>query len=71
MARYILRRRLEQCREAMTDRLQAGRSITAIATGFGFKSITHFSRAFRERYRLTPREFRQTNRSDDATRRLK
>ena len=59
IARYIWRRRLEQCREALADRLQAGRSITAIASGFGFNSIAHFSRAFRARYGVAPREFRQ------------
>jgi AraC-like DNA-binding protein len=66
IGRYILRRRLEQCREALLDRLQIGRSITAIAFGFGFNSMPHFSRVFRERYGVSPRDFRHGTRSNVA-----
>jgi AraC family transcriptional activator of tynA and feaB len=33
-------------------------SIATIAFSHGFKSQAHFSRVFRERYGMTPREFR-------------
>jgi AraC family transcriptional activator of tynA and feaB len=70
IARFVLRRRLERCREALVDPLQAGRSITAIAFGFGFNSIAHFSRVFREHYGVTPREFRHDCRPDPKARRV-
>jgi len=59
VARYILRRRLEECSRALTVQSQRGRTVTAIAFDFGFNSPTHFGRVFRARYGLTPREFRR------------
>lgn len=61
VARYILRRRLEECARALTSQSQRKRTITSIAFDFGFSSATHFGRAFRSRYDLTPREYRQRN----------
>jgi AraC-like DNA-binding protein len=59
VARYILRRRLEECSRAMTAASQRGRTVTAIAFDYGFNSPTHFGRVFRARYGMTPREYRQ------------
>ena len=59
VARYILRRRLEECSRALTIPSQRGRTVTAIAFDYGFNSPTHFGRVFRVRYGITPREFRQ------------
>ena len=59
VARYILRRRLEECSRALTIPSQRGRTVTAIAFDYGFNSPTHFGRVFRARYGITPREFRQ------------
>jgi AraC-like DNA-binding protein len=59
VARYILRRRLEECSRALTIPSQRGRTLTAIAFDYGFNSPTHFGRVFRARYGVTPREFRQ------------
>lgn len=58
IAKYILRRRLEQCSRALADPSQRGRTVTAIAFDYGFNSPTHFGRVFRARYRATPREYR-------------
>jgi AraC-like DNA-binding protein len=58
-ARYILRRRLEECARALADPLQRAHSVTDIAFGYGFNSLAHFSRAFRAHHGLTPREYRQ------------
>jgi AraC-like DNA-binding protein len=58
VARYILRRRLEDCARALTLPALRGRSLTAIAFDHGFNSSTHFGRVFRERYGLSPREYR-------------
>ena len=56
LARYILRRRLEECARALTAPQQR-RSVTAIAFLYGFKSATHFGRAFRDRYGVTPGKY--------------
>ena len=59
VARYILRRRLEECSRALTVQSQRGRTVTAIAFDYGFNSPTHFGRVFRARYGVTPRDFRR------------
>jgi AraC-like DNA-binding protein len=59
VARYILRRRLEECSRALTSPSQRGRTLTAIAFDHGFNSPTHFGRVFRARYGCTPREYRR------------
>lgn len=56
LARYILRRRLEECARALTAPQQR-RSVTEIAFLYGFKSATHFGRAFRDRYGVTPGKY--------------
>lgn len=61
VARYILRRRLEECARALTSQSLRKRTITSIAFDYGFSSATHFGRAFRSRYDLTPREYRHRN----------
>jgi len=58
VARYILRRRLEESSRALRLASQRGRTVTAIAFDYGFNSPTHFGRVFRERYGMTPREYR-------------
>ena len=56
LARYILRRRLEECARELTAP-QRRRSITEIAFLYGFKSATHFGRAFRDRYGVSPGKY--------------
>ena len=56
LARYILRRRLEECARELAA-TQRRRSITEIAFLYGFKSATHFGRAFRERYGVSPGKY--------------
>lgn len=58
---YILRRRLQECHRALADRMQAHRSITTVAFSYGFNSLPHFCRKFREVYGLTPRDFQRAN----------
>jgi AraC-like DNA-binding protein len=67
VARYILRRRLEECARALTSQSQRKRTITSIAFDYGFSSATHFGRAFRSRYDLTPREYRHRNLASNRT----
>jgi len=59
IARYILRRRLEECARELTTPLRR-RSITEIAFLYGFKSATHFGRAFRDRYGVSPGKYPHT-----------
>jgi AraC family transcriptional activator of tynA and feaB len=61
ISRYILRRRLEECAIAITDRQQSLRSITTIAFEHGFSSLSHFSRAFQGRYDASPARFRKAH----------
>jgi len=58
LERYIWDARLERCRAALLG-AQAGRlSLSQVAFSCGFNSSSHFSRAFKQRYGMTPREFR-------------
>jgi AraC-like DNA-binding protein len=59
VGRYLLRRRLEECARALLASPQLGRTIAAIAFDHGFTSPTHFGRVFRDRYGMTPREYRE------------
>lgn len=59
-ARLIWDRRLERCREEMADPAMASRSITEIAHLWGFSDSQHFSRAFKQRFGVTPRDYRNS-----------
>lgn len=51
-------RRLERCRNDLADPLRARDQVAEIAMRWGFGDMPHFSRAFRERFGLSPREYR-------------
>lgn len=57
-SRYLLERRLERCHEALQSKAGRSCSTTEIAFRWGFNDMSHFSRVFRRRYGLSPREFR-------------
>ena len=59
VTQYILRRRLEKCRAALADPLLAGLSLTHICSEYGFRSLPHFSRLFRDEYGMAPRDYRR------------
>ena len=59
VGRYLLRRRLEECARALAASVQLGRTVAAIAFDHGFSSPTHFGRVFRQRFGMTPREYRE------------
>jgi AraC-like DNA-binding protein len=59
VAGYILRRRLEACCRSFDDRANSHRSITEIALGFGFSSMAHFSRVFRQHVGVAPSDYRR------------
>lgn len=59
VAKWILDRRLERCRRDLESPLFSGSSISSIAYAWGFSSNAHFSRSFRARFGVSPREFRR------------
>src|SRR5262249_24383264 len=56
--RYLLRRRIERCREDLADAHKAHRTIADIAFAWGFSDVSHFGRAFKAAFGLAPREWR-------------
>ena len=58
ISRLIWDRRLEHCRRALLDPQLEKASITEIALDRGFKDSQHFSRAFKQRFGLCPRDYR-------------
>lgn len=58
-ARYIWECRLQACCRDLRDPRLAARPLADIAYGRGFSDAAHFSRAFRERFGCSPREWRQ------------
>jgi AraC-like DNA-binding protein len=57
-AQYVARRRLLQCRAALTSPVGAGRSVADIAFGWGFNSLATFYRAFEREFGLPPAALR-------------
>ena len=55
---YIWVRRLERCKADVINPALNYLSITEIAMSWGFSNLSHFSRAFRERFGMTPRDAR-------------
>jgi AraC family transcriptional regulator, positive regulator of tynA and feaB len=56
---YIWERRLEAAAKRLSDPACGHLSIGMLAYGCGFSTQAHFSRRFRERYGMSPREYRQ------------
>ncbi len=56
---YIRLRRLERCKLDLVSPRHGDQSISSICFRWGFNGSAHFSRAFRQQYGVSPREFRQ------------
>jgi AraC-like DNA-binding protein len=65
---YLRTRRLERCRTDLSSPQHARLSISEICFRWGVNGSAHFSRAFRDQYGLSPREFRRGG--DDRAREL-
>jgi AraC family transcriptional regulator, positive regulator of tynA and feaB len=67
VTQYIQRRRLEECARALIAAPLRARLVTEIAFDYGFNSLTHFGRVFRNQFGLTPSEYRRAAREPVAT----
>jgi len=63
VAHYILSRRLERSRVALSNPLLTSRSLTRISGEQGFRGLAHFSRVFREAYGMSPSDYRDAART--------
>lgn len=59
VATWIRHQRLEHIRRELRDPLNAGASITAVASRWGFPDAAHFSRTFRDAYGQSPSIWRR------------
>jgi AraC-like DNA-binding protein len=55
----VMEQRLQAAARSLRDPLQAGRRIAEIAFAWGFNDLSHFNRAFKTRFGLTPGEMRR------------
>lgn len=60
-AAYILGERLARIGAALAHPSLRSRTIWQVAESFGFKDPSHFSRVFRNRYGMTPRDWREAH----------
>jgi AraC family transcriptional activator of tynA and feaB len=58
VSRYFWQRRLIRCAEALRDPSQAHRSIAEVCFSYGFSSSSHFGRLFKDRFGVTPVDYR-------------
>jgi AraC-like DNA-binding protein len=56
---WIRGRRLEHCRRDLTDPALHERTVSTIGSRWGFIDATHFGRAFKIQYGVTPSEYRR------------
>lgn len=63
---YIRARRLSAALRVLLDVRMEGRSVASVGDAFGFSDATDFSRAFRQRYGLSPRAARHYGRPPAA-----
>ncbi|ETN83550.1 transcriptional regulator, AraC family [Necator americanus] len=56
---YLRQRRLERCCSDLANRQYGHLSISDICFRWGFNDAAHFSHAFRDRYGLSPRQYRR------------
>jgi AraC family transcriptional regulator, positive regulator of tynA and feaB len=60
-------RRLEQAANDLLDPRFAAKTVTQIAFAAGFEDVAHFTRAFKRRYRMPPREWRNRGSAASVT----
>ena len=60
--RWVRENRLEGCAIALRDPNQRAFNVSEIAYTWGFNDLSHFNKAFRARFNMTPREWRHEQR---------
>ncbi|HEF5870457.1 TPA: helix-turn-helix domain-containing protein [Burkholderia cenocepacia] len=58
LMRYVWRMRLERCAEELATPHFSFLRVSDVALRWGFNDMSHFSRAFKERFNTSPREWR-------------
>jgi AraC family transcriptional regulator, positive regulator of tynA and feaB len=58
LERFIMRRRLQRCRQALEDPAQTHRPVGDIAYACGFSDVSHFARRFKTQFGCSPSECR-------------
>jgi AraC-like DNA-binding protein len=56
---YVQMQRLERCKRDLADPASQARHIGEIAFAWGFNDLAHFSRIFKQRFGVSPREWRE------------
>ena len=59
VATWIRTQRLEGARRELRDPLHAGKSVSAVASRWGFLDAAHFSRTFRDAFGVSPSDWRR------------
>jgi AraC-like DNA-binding protein len=65
---WIRTRRLERCRRDLVDPALRSKPVSSVGARWGLADPSRFSRLFRERFQLTPREYRLRHSSDELLR---
>jgi AraC-like DNA-binding protein len=63
LAEWVMAKRLEGARHALTQHSAQSTTIRAVARAWGFADSTHFSRRFRSTYGTSPDDWRRANRA--------
>lgn len=62
LERFIVRRRLENCRQTLLDPAHASRTVSDIAYSWGFADLSHFNRRFKSHFGCSPGRCREFSR---------
>ena len=66
-SRWVLKQRLERCREQIVDPRFIDKNLSHISYNWGFNNFSHFIRVFRSEYGLSPRDYRKQGRLKNAS----
>lgn len=63
LMRYVWQMRLERCAEELASQRSVALRVSDVAMKWGFNDMSHFSRAFKERFDASPREWQGRDRT--------